>query len=958
MLTKGAMGNLINRYRAVLKKCTLLNIFGSLAVASMLVMGGASCANAVDLSDLTDGVTFKDGAATVDPGSGKYVAGEKLESGENTLSSTSISLTNQDFKGELNAGSLASGVNTKATVTSASITINGGSFDGTPDEGEYFPIRGGGIAANGGESNVDTSAIQISNATLTNTSIWAGGVVVDYDGKAHTGTSSITIDGTIASNVTVYGGSDGGSVGTSTIAVTGNSEVETIFAGGDNDIVDNVTITLDSGARVYNIITNGSNNSQVKKATIEINGGEILGYQGNAIYKEATGGTTEELTIRLNGGTINGNIIADADIATISVSNKASILGDIINNSGSTGLDVADNANMTFANGDVVVNTLTAQANSTILVGNSTSAGRLFADNAKLNGAGVFLDPAWKNDPAVDILDNASHAAFGGSAVDGKLTAGQNSLLVLGDTSSDWAMNAFKESGLSWGATGITAALGIAAPQTLESTGSLRVDGSLTSAQFANSGEATFANQSLLMVNSNAASGNNVALTGTGAGTLSVDDGAKLYIRDAGVGTYTITSKFASTNLTGWQNEDLILNRLVSGTTSLDASGNVIVTTEANDISLLYPGIQAVNSLNALSLDSNSNDMGVRFLSRSMDTAMLADNAVTDTLNEVSKPAVTAGVQNTSLRLSDAASDTVLHHLSLGNYDYGNNIHQGGLDMWLTPLYGNTYTHGMGASGAAVRGNYGGIAFGADTQIGEVAGGKVRVGVALNGGGGKSETRGTATSTENSYNFGGINLYSGWNLNNFNVMASLGYGIGSHDVGMNLPSSMQMGQAKADIDTGVFTADLRAEYQFNTDWLDILPHAGVRYTSLHTDGYNLKVNGSTLNNVESDTQNIVQFPVGVTLTKNIDAGGWNIKPQADVSIIPAAGEKTSFTKVHFSGVDATDSINTRIMDSISWAGMVGVQAEKGNLSFGLDYGVQASRHETDQGVRFTLGWKF
>ncbi len=46
--TKGAIGNLLNRYRAVLKKCHLLNTFGSLAVAGMLVMGGASVALAVD----------------------------------------------------------------------------------------------------------------------------------------------------------------------------------------------------------------------------------------------------------------------------------------------------------------------------------------------------------------------------------------------------------------------------------------------------------------------------------------------------------------------------------------------------------------------------------------------------------------------------------------------------------------------------------------------------------------------------------------------------------------------------------------------------------------------------------------------------------------------------------------------------------------------------------------------
>ena len=48
--TKGAIGNLLNRYKAVLKKCHLLNTFGSLAVASMLVMGGAGVAQAAQLN--------------------------------------------------------------------------------------------------------------------------------------------------------------------------------------------------------------------------------------------------------------------------------------------------------------------------------------------------------------------------------------------------------------------------------------------------------------------------------------------------------------------------------------------------------------------------------------------------------------------------------------------------------------------------------------------------------------------------------------------------------------------------------------------------------------------------------------------------------------------------------------------------------------------------------------------
>ena len=45
-LSKGAVGNLMNRYRAVLKKCHLMNMFGSLAVAGLLVAGSAVSATA------------------------------------------------------------------------------------------------------------------------------------------------------------------------------------------------------------------------------------------------------------------------------------------------------------------------------------------------------------------------------------------------------------------------------------------------------------------------------------------------------------------------------------------------------------------------------------------------------------------------------------------------------------------------------------------------------------------------------------------------------------------------------------------------------------------------------------------------------------------------------------------------------------------------------------------------
>ena len=82
-----------------------------------------------------------------------------------------------------------------------------------------------------------------------------------------------------------------------------------------------------------------------------------------------------------------------------------------------------------------------------------------------------------------------------------------------------------------------------------------------------------------------------------------------------------------------------------------------------------------------------------------------------------------------------------------------------------------------------------------------------------------------------------------------------------------------------------------------------------------------------------------------------------MKPLADISVIPAAGDKDTDGKVRFSGINASDSFTARMMDSMSRASTLGVQAEKGDFSFGLNYDVQASSHETDQNLQFRLGWK-
>ena len=955
MLTKGAIGNLINRYRAVLKKCNLMNVFGSLAVAGMLVMGGAGMAIADERPIISNETVVN----------GQSVSGQTSTSWGGVYyvsNSGSLTLNNSHYSDNVSKGS---GGVLLGEKNQAVLNVDSSSFSNNK------ALYDGGAISNFGFLSVTDSTFEGNRAQMeedgshvTDTSDIGGGAIgigsgshVSIAGSTFVGNISGKDGGAIATRK-FYGSYDtdfqdvGLSIKNSTFS---GNEAGRSVSGNPYNYNNNVTGLHESGngGALFNTFTDTKVESSVFTGNSAINGGAIANFYDHGKTQHFGSITITGSQFVENKATANENISDQFDngfggaiytyIDARAENDESHVVittSSFTQNSATHGGAVANRAKLEVSNSKFTGNTA-LQTGGAIYNGTDlTFSGTNTFDNNTAAGTANDIHNKGTLTVASGVTDLNS----------GYTQEGENSQLNVA-TGGVLSIAMPDKGGVN--ANSNEALLALGQQLDLSKGGKLHVgDVNNSTAGVA------FGSNSVFVVDGKIASEKAMI---KGSGSLTVEDGSQLYIANAKANTpYTITQ-----GLTGdsyWDEANLLANRLIKATVSKDDDA-VMVKTEVKDVASALPGVIPVAGLTTM-LAQNLNDtdsgfMGMRFLSRATEPLYMSDDGkAVATINEVSRAAVTAGVQNTSLRLADAASDTVQHHLSLGNFDSGNSIHKDGLDVWATPMYGNTYTHGMSASGASVRGNYGGLAIGADTQVGTLAGGNVRMGAAINGGGGKSETRGTATDTENSYNFGGVNLYAGWNLDSLNVMASLGYGMSNHDVKMNLPASLGMGQAKADVDSHAFTADLRAEYQFKTDWLDILPHAGVRYTSLHTDGYDLKVNGSTLNSVDSDTQNIVQFPIGVTVTKNIDVADWNIKPQADVSVIPAAGDKKVSTKVSFSGIDAADSVNTRIMDSTSWAGMLGIQAEKGNLALGLNYGVQASRHETDQKVQFNIGWKF
>lgn len=145
-LTKGAIGNLINRYKAVLKKCHLLNVFGSLAVAGMLVMGGAAAAGAADVSSW-------DGKQDLTITEGEHTFATMLPSAPND---------HQDMTG-------------KIILRSGSLTINGAIFTNGVSEAQTGIEMTGGVLNiirdteqyNGyGAANVQIQFVDVKNGTI------------------------------------------------------------------------------------------------------------------------------------------------------------------------------------------------------------------------------------------------------------------------------------------------------------------------------------------------------------------------------------------------------------------------------------------------------------------------------------------------------------------------------------------------------------------------------------------------------------------------------------------------------------------------------------------------------------------------------------------------------------------------------------------------------------------------
>ena len=306
-LTKGAIGNLINRYKAVLKKCHLMNTFGSLAVAGMLIMGGAGMAVAADDVALKG---KNDYSSTKNPEVNHLMGGWLVNNAETAKEAHGdITLTVKGGKiseiigGSYPKGLAANGDSLLITHGNITTTISG---DTTSAE---FVVGGSKLANDAGATRTGTTAVTITGGTFGAKDKTAAYELVMGGNYIKTGTEANGTATTEGSSVTVNGG-------TSYASVVGGSVAHRYSGAGIINVFDNgntsVTITGGTFNPSQSSLTDEQGGINLKAAVI----GGGLAYGANT--STVLGSDTQDVTssVRISGdANVDGKVVAGSVVA-------------------------------------------------------------------------------------------------------------------------------------------------------------------------------------------------------------------------------------------------------------------------------------------------------------------------------------------------------------------------------------------------------------------------------------------------------------------------------------------------------------------------------------------------------------------------------------------------------------------------------------------------------------------
>ena len=304
-------------------------------------------------------------------------------------------------------------------------------------------------------------------------------------------------------------------------------------------------------------------------------------------------------------------------------------------------------------------------------------------------------------------------------------------------------------------------------------------------------------------------------------------------------------------------------------------------------------------------------------------------------LNAAANMAVAGGAFTTALDINDQVTATLNRRTSLANLNVSRA--EVGITPWVDVFGTTNEAKRLYGSNAGYEADIYGAVLGFDytASCGGV------IGLALNVGTADGNSVGDGVKVDNDTDFYGVSLYAARQFGDFNVQADLGYTQTSND----LKTNGAYGAYSESLDADVFTVGVGTEFLASAGMVNVVPHAGIRLTTIDMD--------SSKFGADYDKMTVYQLPLGVTFSGNFEAAGFKVAPMVDVSVVPTFGDKDAVAS--FIGQNVT----TRVVDTNPVQAKLGVTAQSGAWTFGINYGLTAGgddrmNNSLNANVRYTF----
>ena len=309
----------------------------------------------------------------------------------------------------------------------------------------------------------------------------------------------------------------------------------------------------------------------------------------------------------------------------------------------------------------------------------------------------------------------------------------------------------------------------------------------------------------------------------------------------------------------------------------------------------------------------------------------------------VARLGMLGGVAQSAMAAGASTYDAIAGRMgvgsSMGNVTIANNTQ--GASLWLTPIYKNSESDGFEADNL----DYGvdidlyGVALGADFTMQN----GVRVGAMFNVGSGDADGNGAGSAVSNDFDYYGFGVYAGYTYGAFSVLADVTYTVADNDV----EGSTSLGQVSTSLDSTNLSVGVTGQYNLNLGGVDVTPHAGLRFSSIDIDDYDV----ADIASYDADSLNIFSIPVGVTFAKEFQGEAWTWKPSLDITVQGNFGDDSADGTVAWAGIDNLKTeLSSEVIDNFTYGATLGVAAQTGNFSMGLGINYTGSSNVDDYGV--------